>query len=238
MRIYKELSFCGNKEAIDLFKKIAPSLSKGDWKFATNEPLKEYISFDYTGSKVDQAEVSIYCGEESWRDWCIKVVNIVPLMKDQLSIQEYNSVLDLFFEEVIAPNKEKFIGLTVFGPESDVFDPLKYISEDALKKLELFCNLANKTTGSSHPSDEERWFDFICQTVDDNQTFDYDTLYRFLMDEEYWGRKEPNFIGAMGRFAWSEELASELASEYENYVRLLEYYKDKIWQKEYEAAQQ
>ncbi len=238
MHIYKELSFCGNKDAIDLFKSIAPTFSKDNWRYVANDESKEYVSFDYTGNKVDQAEVSIYCGENSWRDWCIRVVNIVPLIKDQLSIEEYNLVLDLFYEEVIAPNKDKMIGLIVVGPESDVFDPLKYISEDALSKLELFCNHANKTTGSSYPSDEERWFDFICQTVDDKKTFDYDTLYRFLMDEEYWGRKDPNFKGAMGRFAWGQELASKLALEYENYVRFLNYYKDKIWQKEYEAAQQ
>jgi len=142
----------------------------------------------------------------------------VPLIKDQLSIEEYNFVLDLFFDEVVSPNIGKMIGLNVVGPESDVFDPLKYISVEALRKLELFCDLANKTTGSSHPNDEERWFDFICQTVDDNRTFDYDTLYRFLMDEDFWGRRNPNFLGAMGKFAWNQELAGELAEEYENYV--------------------
>ena len=56
--------------------------------------------------------------------------------------------------------------------------------------------------------------------------FDYDTLYKFLMDEEYWGRKENGFLGVMGHFAWSEELAEELASEYETSVRLLQYYKE------------
>ncbi len=66
-----------------------------------------------------------------------------------------------------------------------MFDPLDYISKEALIKLEQFCFLANKSTGSLHFCDEERWFDFICQTVDDNQILDYDTLYRFLTDEDY-----------------------------------------------------
>jgi len=63
MHIYKELSFCGNKEAIDLFKKIAPTLSNDNWRYASNDALQEYISFDYIGNKDDQAEVAIYCGE-------------------------------------------------------------------------------------------------------------------------------------------------------------------------------
>ena len=143
--------------------------------------MRDYIAFDYLGDKVNQAEVSIYYGFNAWRGGILKVGNIVPLQKNQLTIDEYNAVLDLFYEEIIKPNTKELKGITIVGPESDEFDPLKYISKEALRKLELFCNGANKTTGSSHPSDEERWFDFICQTVDDNQTFDFDTIFRFLM---------------------------------------------------------
>lgn len=73
------------------------------------------------------------------------------------------------------------------GPTSDQFDPLSCISETALEKLESFCNAANKSTGSHHPCDEERWFDFICQTVEDERLMDYSIFSNFLMDEEYWG---------------------------------------------------
>lgn len=237
MHIYKELSFVGDKPALDDFKNNAPSFVSGDWKYSTSDRMKDYIAFDYLGNRVDKAEVSIYYGHNSWREGYIKVVNIVPLEKNHLSIEEYNAVLDLFYAEIIKPNEAKLQGIKIVGPESDVFDPLQYITQDALAKLERFCNGANKTTGSSHPSDEERWFDFICQTVDDDQTFDYDTIYRFLMDEDYWGKREPGFIGVMGRFAWDEEHAGELAAEYDNYVRLLNYYKDKKWRETYEAVQ-
>ena len=237
MYIYKELSFVGDKRSLDEFKRKAPSLASGDWKYTQSDRMKDYIAFDYLGNKVEQAEVSIFYGRDSWREGYIKVGNIVPLSKEQLSIKEYNSVLDLFYSEVIAPNQTKLEGIRIVGPETDVFDPLKYISAEALKKLERFCNGANKTTGSSHPSDEKRWFDFICQTVDDNKTFNYDTIFRFLMDEDYWGKKDPSFIGAMGHFAWDEVHAEELATEYDNYVRFLKYYKNKKSQEEYEAAQ-
>lgn len=237
MHIYKELSFVGNKPALDNFKAIAPTLARGNWKYEHNDRMMDYIAFDYLGDKADQAKVSIYYGKDSWRQGYIKVGNIVPLQKNQLSIEEYNTVLDLFYEEVIVPNLSKLQGLRIIGPESDIFDPLKYISKEALNKLERFCNAANKSTGSSHPCDEERWFDFICQTVEDDRTFDYDTIYRFLMDEDYWGKKEEGFIGAVGHFAWDEEHADELATEYDNYVRILTYYRDKRRQEEYEAAQ-
>lgn len=234
MHIYKELSFVGDKRTFDGFKKIAPW---GDWKYSTSDRMKDYITFDYLGNKVEQAEVSIYYGSETWRQGYVKIGNIVPLQKSQLSIEEYNAVLDLFYVEIIVPNQSKLEGLEIVGPESDMFDPLKYITKEALKKLERFCYGANKTIGSSHPNDEERWFDFICQTVDDGQTFDFDTIYRFLMDEDYWGEKDSGFIGAMGHFAWDEEHAAELAMEYDNYVRILKFYKVKKKREEYEAAQ-
>lgn len=134
-------------------------------------------------------------------------------------------MLELFYNDIAKAYGETHEGIKVVGPSSGQFDPLDYISEKALKKLTLFCDAANKSTGSSHPCDEERWFDFICQTVDDRRTFDYDTLFKFLQDEEYWGEKESGFLGVIGRFAWSEENAEELASEYDNYVRILQYYK-------------
>ena len=228
MHIYKELSFVGDKPAFDAFKENAPSFVRGDWKYSQSDREKDYIVFNYLGNKVDQAKVSIFCGQNARRQGYLKVGNIVPLRKNQLSIEEYNAVLDLFYEEIIVPNKSQLNGIEIVGPESDVFDPLKYISKEALRKLECFCNGANRTTGSAHPSDEARWFDFICQTVDDNQTFDFDTICYFLMDEDYWNKKKSNFAGVMGRYAWDEEQAVKLATQYDNYVRILKYYKNKI----------
>ena len=227
MHIYKELWFIGDRPSFEEFKRKAPSFAHDDWKYVYSERMEDYIRFDYMGDKVEQSEVSIYCGEKALKQRKIRIGNIVPLNKNQLTIEEYNAVLDLFYEEIVIPNhlQLKNQGLTIIGPESDVFDPLKYISGEALKKLERFCSAANKTTGSAHPNDEERWFDFICQTVDDDRFFDYDTIFRFLMDEEYWGKKEPGSISAMGHFAWDEEHAAELASEYDNYVRILQFYK-------------
>ena len=224
MKIYKELSFIGDMDSLCEFKKNAHTFVTNNWYYTKRERNQDWISFDYLGDKVETAEVLISCGLDSLKNGCIKIDNIIPLSKAELSVGEYNRVLDLFYEEIIAPNKGRLQGIEVIGPESDVFDPLKYISEEALHKLVLFCNNANKSTGSSYERDEERWFDFICQTVEDGKVFDCDTLFHFLMDEEFWGRKETGFIGVIGHFAWSEDKAAHLALEYENYVRILRYY--------------
>lgn len=227
MHMFKELIFIGDKPELDNLAKNIYNVFPKNWiKPKSDQMLKNYILADYIGEEAPHAEVSIYYGKETWREGYVKVTNIVPLQKNQLTIDEYNQLLDLFYNDIARVYRDTHDGIKVVGPSSDQFDPLDYISEDALKKLTLFCNLANKSTGASHPCDEERWFDFICQTVDDGKIFDYDTLFKFLQDEEYWGKKENGFLGVIGHFAWSEEHAGDLALEYDNYVRILQYYKN------------
>lgn len=228
MRVYKELKLSGSKLDIDNFKKNAPHLVKRNWGYSKLKGLdKDIVMFEYKGNDVNHAKVMIGSGNDEHGKKNIRVLNIIPMKKSRLSIAEYNDVLDLFHKEVIVPNKEKLMGLTEDYSESDKFEPLDYISSEALNKLENFCNAANKSTGSTHPLDEERWFEFICQTVDDDRIFDYETLRAFLMDEDYWGSKENGLDGGRGRSAWTEEWASELASEYERLCRLLQFYKSR-----------
>ena len=227
MHVYKELSFVGNKPELDKLARDIYNIFPTDWvKPKSNQMFEDYILADYIGEQAPPAEVSIYYGKDTWRQGYVKVCNIVPLQKNQLTIDEYNQLLDLFYNDIAKVYGETHKDIKIVGPSSDQFDPLDYISEEALKKLTLFCNAANKSTGSSHPCDEERWFDFVCQTVDDGRIFDYDTLFKFLQDDEYWGKKGKEFSGVIGGFAWDEVNAEELASEYDNYVRILQYYKN------------
>ncbi|MBU3101704.1 MULTISPECIES: hypothetical protein [Clostridium] len=146
-------------------------------------------------------------------------------MKTELSVDEYNAVLVRFYDNVIKPYKECDTELIISKPSEDIFDSTSVISDKALKKLQAFCSSANKSTGSSHPLDQERWFAFICQTVDDGKTFDYSVLAKFLQDENYLGKKSDEFNGVMGDFAWDEDQAYELGNEYENSCVILRYYK-------------
>ena len=225
MKTYRELYFKGSPAQLEKFLQDIKNYSTSVWQFGCEDRYSSsWIYFDYLGKSVDNARVCITAGKDITRGE-LKVSNIVPLEKNQLSIDEYNAVLQKFYEDVIKPYKETHHELNIPQPSDDIFDPKTIITEKALRKLEAFCNGANKSTGSSHPSDQERWFDFICQTVDDGRMFDYSTLAEFLQDEDYWGTKDSDFLGAMGHFAWDEDHAYQLASEYENACVLLQYYK-------------
>lgn len=225
MKTYRELYFKGTSKKLSEFVDQIGKYAVGDWKLEKqSERWKDYLFFDYIGELVDKARVSIYVGDEIAKGE-LEVGNIIPVEKNELSVDEYNAVLLKFYDDVIKPYKECGTELSISQPSDDIFDPTSVISETALKKLKLFCSAANKSTGSSHPCDQERWFDFICQTVDDGKMFDYSTLASFLQDETYWGKKPDDFIGVMGSYAWDEEHAYELAAEYENLCEILRYYK-------------
>lgn len=225
MKTYRELYFKGNSQQLIKFVSDIGEYTTGDWiKVPTLDGWKEYLFFDYSGKEVDKARISIYLGNKI-DDGVLNVGNIIPLEKSKLNIDEYNNVLIKFYNDVIKPYKETSVGLEISQPTDDVFHPTTVITEEALRKLKAFCNGANKSTGASHPCDRERWFDFICQTVDDNRMFDAETLAKFLQDENYWGEKTNGFIGVLGRYAWDEEKAYELASEYERLCEVIEYYK-------------
>jgi hypothetical protein len=225
MKTYRELYFKGTEKQLLEFVNQIGEYAVGDWKLEKkSERWKDYLCFDYVGELVDKACVSIYIGDKISKGE-LRVGNIVPLEKNELSVDEYNTILLKFYDDVIKPYKKFGTELNILQPSDDIFDPTSVISETALKKLRLFCTAANKSTGSSHPYDRERWFDFICQTVDDGKMFDYSTLASFLQDETYWGKKSDDFIGVMGDYAWDEEHAYELASEYESLCEILCYYK-------------
>lgn len=225
MKIYRELYFKGSEKQLSEFVDQIGKYAVGDWKLEKQlERWKDYLFFNYIGTYVDKARVSIYIGNKIAKGE-LRVGNIVPIEKSELSVDEYNAVLLKFYDDVIKPFKENDTELRISQPSDDIFDPTSVISETALKKLKLFCSAANKSTGSSHLYDQERWFDFICQTVDDGKMFDYSTLASFLQDESYWGKKPDDFIGVMGNYAWDEEHAYELASEYKNLCEILGYYK-------------
>lgn len=225
MKTYRELYFKGDSKQLTKFVDEIGKYALGEWQIVEkSDQWKEYLFFDYKGEKVDKARVSIYLGNKIIEGE-LNVGNIIPLEKNELSIDEYNAVLLKFYNDVIKPYKECGTELTILEPSDDIFDPTTIITEEALKKLERFCRLANKATGSSHPYDRERWFDFVCQTVDDDRIFDSSTLASFLKDENYWGKKSDDFIGVMGTYAWDEDHAYELASEYERLCEVLQYYK-------------
>ena len=226
MKQFRELYFRGSEGELNNFISEIGNYANGNWQLRSKtDDTEEYLIFDYNGEAVDRASVFIYLKNRVDKGE-LHVGNIIPHEKNSLTVEEYNDILMKFYEDVIESYKCSHSILNIIGPTSDEVDITNIITCKALDKLKAFCNMANKTTGSSHPCDKERWFDFVCQTVEDGTIISTDTLAEFLKDETYWGSRPDGFMGAIGKFAWDEEHAYKLANDYENLTSILQYYKE------------
>lgn len=132
------------------------------------------------------------------------VSNIVPKNVSELTYDEYNNLLADFVKKVLETAIEGSpVKIEITEPETSL---QKIAGEEIAKKLESFSALANKSTGSAHPLDQKRWFDFIVAVHKAGVDLDTDMLIRTLIEQ-----------------GWSEDKAGELAEEYEFALALLKY---------------
>ncbi len=209
METYKELNLNGKQEDFTRFKENLLKWSFDGWEISkTGMNGYEYIALNYSGEVVCKSTVYIYIPKSTETPISYKVVNIVPDRRERLSYKEYNEILMKCNNECIKPCADMYnILCEISGGEVELED---YMTKDAAKKLRVFSSLANKGTGSSHPSDQERWNDFICQVFTDKSENVQGILERWLIEEE----------------KWHYEIASDLTIEFESGISLLEYYEE------------
>lgn len=86
-----------------------------------------------------------------------------------------------------------------------------HISSTSIKLLNDFSKMANKSNAALHPLDEERFFDFIINVVENGENLPLDIFLE-------WSKKE----------GWSEDIAYELYNNFEFGESLLKRYKDRL----------
>lgn len=134
------------------------------------------------------------------------VPNIVPKEYGDLSYEQYNSLAREFYERFVQPVANE-LGLDTNITSGS--EPITaYASEETIEKLKRFSVGANKSTGSSHPADRQRWFDFLVAAHEEDARLNSDILTRWLISEG----------------GWSEDKAHDLAIEFTFGRELLETY--------------
>ena len=183
---------------------IAQAVSPWSRAEETEEKLSEgYMAFE-RNSGGDIAASILTLRPESYG---YKVSNILPLETAQLSISEYNDVLNDFRVQIAEPvesNNSEFC-VEVTQRERSV---TSWTSQEAADALHIFSIGANKSTGSSHPSDEERWFRFLIAAYKANGELDTESLLAWLTQVE----------------EWPSDVAEDLVGQYEFGIGLLKTY--------------
>ena len=134
----------------------------------------------------------------------LETFNIIPSISNRLSKEEYNFLLNEFVNVFITKTAADYhaeVSLT-----KPIMDLMDYVDRDVYDALVLFSEMANKSTGHSHPCDERRWCDFILLSASKKRRLSVDYLEGWLMDN-----------------GWPSDVANELGLDYEYGLILLDY---------------
>jgi len=134
-----------------------------------------------------------------------EVFNIVPVGNRNLEKNEYNYILNKFYELFIANLIPKYNGsYTLTKPEKLL---LETIGIDAYSALTKFSTTANKSTGNTHAYDFERWCEFVFRIFRGKIELSFDELVEWLLEN-----------------GWTDEMATKLGLDFEYSINLLEKY--------------
>ncbi|OQK29293.1 hypothetical protein [Vibrio parahaemolyticus] len=196
----------GDKSIVEFISRLTDRTQTYWSRSYESEENSKYLgeiafSFKRTGdTALPDAGLSIFQKNEN--TWYIP--NVVPLEKGQLSYKEYNEIITDFYDSCLKPVAIEFnIDIEITSDSLTVED---VVGEEAGNLLESFSLLANKSTGSSHPCDQNRWFAFIVETCKKNQYVNSSDLIRVLCKQ-----------------GWSESSAQKLVIEYEFARDLIKY---------------
>ena len=220
MKTYQELIIKGESEQIEAFVrelilKVKSSPDSGWWFDPSDFGSTKKRSFDHNIKHL----YYFRCNEEGERLSAklilikrhppgLFVINIFPsdASKHGLTYDEYNIILHDFYDSFINPIAEApGISATLTTNELSIEN---FIGGNALHNLKAFDSKANKSTGSSHPSDKLIWHCFIVGAHLSKSDLTSSILKRWLHEEQNW----------------DSDTAFELCVEYEQGRNLLEFY--------------
>ncbi len=209
MKVFRDLTFRGRTEALRRLLERMDERATGEWRRDREKEQQlraapgPMFCFRCSTSG-ERPAASLWLAERDDRE--LYVPNVVPDEIRQLSRDQYNRILQGFHDEIALPAAEGLGLEVIFTSEVATLD--RWLSPEAIAKLRVFSQVANRSTGSSHPNDRDRWFDFIFTVHRQGSKLPMDMLRRWLEEEE----------------RWHEEGASDLAREYENAREILTAY--------------
>lgn len=112
------------------------------------------------------------------------VVNIVPdKMGDQISIDQYVTILQDFNSTIAEPAADEVGGMTSIDTSKRTLED--YYSKESLQLLEYFCKSSNGY--GSHPSDQRKWRAFLLHVHRNEKERPHgDTLGRLLAATDWF----------------------------------------------------
>lgn len=118
-----------------------------------------------------------------WDDESLRICNVIPKTVSFLEVEQYNSVVRHFYEDVIEHTRSQELNISITKEENSIQD---LISAPAYRALTLWEELCNKNSPTAHPNDRERWMDFICELYINDDHLSLTDFRNWLIDDKGW----------------------------------------------------
>lgn len=181
--------------------KMMEGLAKSPWHLHKQD-LKEG-SYTFHREASDNFPL---CGAHVGRTdpgrWWLCNLNPVEV-GDSISFEEFNSLVKEFDQLIAAPAAKAIGGYTSL--HADTCHLSDHFSNEATKLFKRFSQAANWSDGGAHPSDQEKWIDFLLRAYDDGTDVHCDQFGNCVRKEQLWPDKH----------------IPKLVSEYDFAMRLL-----------------
>lgn len=214
MKVFQDLTIRGEFPALESFVREIEASLTDNW--VRNKPMEENARpldpsptwcFAFAGR---ESEPAAFLWLAYRKPGELYVPNVVPAEAGRLTREQYNRIVQEFYEEFVKEAARKAGVRADLGRDRVELEDL--LSKDTAQALRRFSGLANKSTGSSHPRDRIRWEEFVISAHREEATLAPDELARWLVEEQQW----------------PSDQASDLAIEYEEAMSLLKAYDARI----------
>lgn len=147
-----------------------------DYAKMIGKKSNEVLTFESPEIKGSVAFIWMVVGEE--KD--LRITNITPNKSGQLSIEQYNSILDSFYDKVIKLNVDNNYQVIISTDTKTIID---YAGQEVAEKLQVWIKTANKSTLNTHTLDFERWASFLITAHENDSELTTIQLEKYLVDE-------------------------------------------------------
>ena len=183
MKKYIELSIKGKEESIVDFVERLKAVSSDAFKFKEvreDNVLRDGYYVEFIAKRTSDYKSRIIL---IWDEEGLRMCNVIPKTVSFLEVEQYNSVVRHFYEDVVESTKGNEINAVITKEENAMQD---LISAPSYRALVLWESLCNKNSPISHPNDRERWMDFICELYSNGDRLSLSDFRNWLIEDKGW----------------------------------------------------
>jgi hypothetical protein len=187
MKIYKTLSIknSSTETLVSFLRTIIFKLST-DWKYRADlleeysiKEQREIACFDSPAIDGEKALIWMVISRDE-----LKIVNIVPTTRDSFTVDEYNQILDQFYDDCIANVINTQVANVAINIE--IFDIKQIAGVATFEALQLWEGTCDRATGNVASKDSARWMNFVVTAYHEKSALTADLFVRWLEEEKNW----------------------------------------------------